>query len=94
MKRRKIPQRLPQPALGRGRCQTAAKRAFYGSRTVTTGEVARIAYARRLLLHGKPLLPWHYKHLRRVLAVIAEPIGRSRRGMGRPMRWRLKGAAR
>src|SRR4029077_18418646 len=36
--RRKIPQRLPRPDLGRGRLQLAARRAFLSGAVVSTGD--------------------------------------------------------
>jgi hypothetical protein len=76
------------PGKGRGRLQTAARRGFYGSKILTTGEVAQTAYARKVLLHGRKLQPEDYKHIRRVLRAIARPIGRSDR-QGRPILWEM-----
>jgi len=44
---RKMPQKLPKPALGRGRIQRAIRRAFLLSDVVSTSEIADAAYARR-----------------------------------------------
>jgi hypothetical protein len=87
---RKMPQRLPQPGLGRGRVQRAARRAAVVKPTLSTADVAEMAFVRKRLLHGRRLEPQDYRLVRRALALIAEPIGRASTGMGRPMIWRLK----
>jgi hypothetical protein len=84
--------RPAKPALGNGRVQRAARRCFYGADVVSTAEVAQSAYVRRLLMEGWRLRPHYYRRIRRVLAEIATPIGRSSRGPGRPMLWRLGSA--
>jgi hypothetical protein len=89
---RKIPQRLPKPALGRGKLQIAAKRCFYAADVVSTAEVAQSAYVRRILMEGWRVRSDSYRRIRRVLAEIATPIGRSVRGPGRPMLWRFGSA--
>jgi hypothetical protein len=91
MKRpRKIPQRLPQPGLNRGRVQRTARRAFLLADVVSTADVAEMAFARKRLLRGRRLAPHDYRHARRALVLIAEPIGRALAGMGRPILWKLK----
>jgi hypothetical protein len=78
------------PGRGRGRLQVAARRGFYLSDVVSTADIAQAAYAQRILLHGKRIEPCHYRFVRRALAMIAEPLGRSDKGPGRPMLWRLR----
>jgi hypothetical protein len=74
---RNLAQRPAKPALGRGRLQRAARRAFLAGNLITTGDVAEVAFVRRLLLlHGRKLRPYHYRRIRRVLAAIAEPVRR------------------
>lgn len=85
-----MPQRLPRPALNRGRVQIAARRAAIGREVLTTSDVVRMAYCRKLLLHGRKLEAHDYRLARRALKLIAEPIGRSPSGMGRPMLWWLR----
>jgi hypothetical protein len=87
---RKMPQRLPQPGLGRGRVQLAARRAFISCPIVTMADVVELAFARKRLLYGRRLEPHDYRLARRALDLIADPIGRSSGGMGRPMLWRLR----
>ena len=82
---RKLPQRLPQPALGRGRLQIAAERVLsYG--TTTTAIAASYGYA--LKLHQRrALTPRDYEAVRRALRQAgAVPIGRAG-GQGRPTIW-------
>jgi hypothetical protein len=57
---------------------------------LSTADVAELAFARKRLLHGKRLEPHDYRLARRALELIADPIGRSLTGIGRPMLWRLK----
>jgi hypothetical protein len=78
------------PGKGRGRLQVAARRGFYVSDVVSTADIAQAAYAQRILLQGKRIEPCHYRFVRRALTLIAEPIGRSDKGPGRPMLWRFK----
>jgi hypothetical protein len=78
------------PGRGRGRLQRAARRGFYINDVVSTADIAQAAYAQRILLHGKRIEPCHYRFVRRALALIAEPVGRSDKGPGRPMLWRFK----
>jgi hypothetical protein len=85
MKRpRKMPHRLPQPGLGRGRVQRAARRASLLADVVSTADVAELAFARKRLLHGRRLEPHDYRLARRALELIADSVGRSPSGMGRP----------
>jgi len=86
---RNLAQRLPKPALGRGRLQVAARRVLMlGGGTATTAEVAQRGDVRRLMGGGR-IGPHQYRKIRRALAEIADPIGRAG-GMGRPLIWRLK----
>ena len=55
------------PSKGRGRLQLAARRALYGRDLVTTGDVARTAYARHVLLDGKQITPDRYRLVRCVM---------------------------
>jgi hypothetical protein len=48
-----------------------------------------MAYARKMLIHGRRPEPHDYRLARRALELIADRIGRGG-GQGRPMRWRLK----
>jgi len=57
---------------------------------VSTADVAQSAYARRILMDGWRVRPDSYRQIRRALAEIATPIGRSPRGPGRPMLWRMR----
>jgi hypothetical protein len=81
---RKIPQRLPQPGLNRGRLQVAARRLFLLSDVIATSDVTAAGYARK----RRPT-PRDYEAARRALARYAVPIGRGG-GMGRPILWRVK----
>jgi hypothetical protein len=90
---RKIPQRPERPALGRGRVQIGARRAFVCGEIISTADAAQFAYCRKTLLHGRQLEPHDYRLVRRALELIAVPIGRGG-GRGRPMRWRLSVAVR
>ena len=87
---RKIPQRSPKPGLNRGRVQVSARRAFYGGRTVTTADLVQMAYARKMLIHGRRPEPHDYRLARAALRLIADPIGRSSKGPGHPLLWRLR----
>ena len=87
---RNLTQRPEKPALGRGRIQRAASRAALRQQVLSTADVVAMAYARKRLLHGRRLEASDYRHARRVLRLIAEPIGRASAGMGRPMLWRLR----
>ncbi|PWT84404.1 MAG: hypothetical protein C5B56_15640 [Proteobacteria bacterium] len=87
------PRKFPQlkrgggPGRGRGRIQRAIRRkAFLSGGFVSTGDVARAAFVRRLLLHGRRLRPDHYRQVRRILRLIAIPIGRA---PGRSILWKL-----
>jgi hypothetical protein len=89
---RKIPQlnRGGGPGRNRGRVQRAARRAFYGGGTVTTADVVQMAYARKLLIHGRRAQPHDYRLARAALRLIADPIGHSSKGPGHAMLWRLR----
>jgi len=87
--RRKPPQRPARPGLNRGRVQLAAQRTFVLADTISTADAAMFAYARMYLLRGRRLKPHDYRHLRRVLSLIAVPVGRGS-GRGRPMQWALR----
>jgi hypothetical protein len=80
--------RLPKPALGRGRLQRMARRAFLAEGPeLTTTAILDWAYVRR---RGSPLPLGLYWSLHRALRQIgAVPVERSG-GMGRPLIWRLK----
>jgi hypothetical protein len=87
---RKLPQRLPKPALNRGRLQRAARRLqWIGDGTTTTAIAASYGYA--LKLHqGRGLTPRDYEAVRRALRQAgAVPIGRAG-GRGRPTIWRFE----
>jgi glutathione S-transferase len=72
-----FPHRRPaKPALGRGRVQLAARRAFVCGDTISTADAAMFAYCRKTLVHGRRLAPHDYRLLRQALALIAIPIGR------------------
>src|SRR5262249_6438045 len=81
--------RNPKAALGNGRVQRTAQRAFMISDLVSTGEVVQRAHRKRVLVDGLKLVSRHYQDARRVLAQIADPVGRSRK-RGRSWLWRLK----
>jgi len=68
---RKIPQRLPQPGLNRGRVQRAVRRLFRLAVEITTADSRRWAYSRK-----RRCTPRDYEHMRRVLRRYAEPIRR------------------
>jgi hypothetical protein len=86
---RKIPQHPLKPGLNHGRVQVSARRAFYGGeKVVSTADVVQAAYARKLLIHGRRA---HlYRLARAELRLIADPIGRSSKGPGHPILWRLR----
>src|SRR5262249_48693784 len=81
--------RNPKFALGNGRVQRTAQRAFMISDLVSTGDVVQLAHRKRVLIDGFKLVSRHYQDARRVLAQIADPVGRQR-GRGRAWLWRLK----
>ena len=81
--------RPAKPALGRGRLQVAARRALIlGDGMATTAQIAEWAYVRKVV-RGESLDSYNYQRVRRVLAEIAEPVGRAG-GRGRPLVWRLR----
>src|SRR5262245_10923870 len=74
MKKFKPPQRPPQPKLGRGNIQLAAKRLFCIQDTITTAQLVDWAYCART----EPLKSYHYQDCRRALTSIgAVRIGRA-----------------
>ena len=81
--------RNPKAALGNGRVQRTAQRAFMISDLVSTGDVVQHAHRKRVLIDGLKLVSRHYQDARRVLASMADPVGRQR-GRGRAWLWRLK----
>jgi hypothetical protein len=87
---RNLAQRLPRPAQGNGRVQKSARRVFCVGEIVSTADVVQIAFARKLLLHGRRAEPHDYRLARAALRLIANPIGRSPKGPGHPMLWRLR----
>jgi len=68
---RKIPQRLPQPGLSRGRVQLAVRRLFRLAAEITTADLRQVAYVRKRKCTSRD-----YKHMRRVLRAVADPIRR------------------
>jgi hypothetical protein len=87
---RKIPQKPSKPALNRGRVQRAARRAFFSADVVSTSDVVKAAFCRKILLRPGALKPHDYRHVRRVLDRIALRVRRSSVGSGAPWLWRLK----
>ena len=88
-KLRNVRKRPAKPALGRGRLQRLARRAFLAEgEELSTTAVLNWAYARR---RGSPLPLGLYWALHRALRQIgAMPIGRAAT-IGRPLIWRLPG---
>src|SRR5262245_59914368 len=85
LKKPKPPPRPPQPKLGRGHIQLAAKRLFCIQDAITTAELVDWAYCART----EPLKSYHYKDCRRALTSIgAVRIGRAA-STGRPWIWTL-----
>lgn len=78
-------------ARGRGRIQRQIRRAFLiADRTVLhTGELLRWSHAHLVLMRAK-VRPTHYADLRHACDQLAERVGRSKTGKGRPVLWRLK----
>jgi hypothetical protein len=70
--------------------QLAAVRLSRLQSILSTADVCAIADCRKTLLHGRRPDPQDYRMARKALALIAAPIGRSSRGRGRVMIWRLK----
>jgi hypothetical protein len=68
--RRKIPQlnRGGGPGRGRGRVQLAARRSLYDRSTVSTADVVEMAFARKLLIHGRRAEPHDYRLARAAIA--------------------------
>src|SRR5262249_4183514 len=77
-------------ARGRGRIQRQIRRAFLiADRTVLhTGELLRWSHAHLVLMRAK-VRPTHYADLRHACDQLAERVGRSKTGKGRPVLWRL-----
>ena len=83
---RKMPEKLPAPAQGRGRVRRAAERAFtLAGGLIATSTVVRMAYCRkaRLARHD-------YKSAHRALERIAVRVKRSPTGSGRAWLWRKR----
>lgn len=90
-KSRKMPRKLPAPCLGRGHIQRGVEYAFMLADELTTTQIAEWAYPKRLV--GKPrrsLSSHHYRYIRRRAAEVADRVGRSSRGSGRAILWRLR----
>ncbi len=70
-----------------GRIQLMIWRAFIanGGGLLTTGDLARWSYPRR-----KAIAHNQRRAVRRAALAIAEPVGRSKKGKGRPILWRVK----
>jgi hypothetical protein len=83
--------RPTKPALGRGRLQRQVRRAFLtaGAPARSASEIFDWCYARRRLMHGKPLTTRHRYSVWRILVTIAYPVGRGT-SIGRPILWRLR----
>src|SRR5262245_3507075 len=81
--------RHPKASLGNGPVQRAACWEFRISELVSTSDVIRRTWAKRRLIDGRKVWSGSYHHARRVLAQIADPVGRQR-GRGRAWLWRLK----
>ena len=81
--------RNPKAALGNGRVQRTAQRAFMISDLVSTGDVVQRAHRKRVLIDGLKPVSRHYQDARRVLAAIADPVGRHR-GRGWAWLWRAE----
>jgi hypothetical protein len=83
--------RPAKPALGRGRLQVQIRRAFVaaGVDTLPASAVYDWCYARRRLMHGKPLTMPHRYSVWRILVTIADPVERGT-SIGRPWLWRLR----
>jgi hypothetical protein len=85
---RKIPQKLPKPALDCGRVQRAARRVFIAAGgLVSTSEVVQAAYCRKV---RQELESSDYRQARRALARIAVRVRRSPAGSGRAWLWRSR----
>lgn len=86
---RNLRQRPAKPALRNGRIQKGCLRALWAFETASTAQALEFAYA--LKLHRGELRHCDYYSVRRALASIgAVPIGRSRRGSGRAMLWKMR----
>jgi hypothetical protein len=85
--RRNLSKRLPKPALGRGRVQRMARRAFLAEGPeLTTTAILDWAYVRR---RGSPLPLGLYWSLHRALAAIGAVRVRRSGERGNPWVWRL-----
>jgi hypothetical protein len=81
-------------ARGRGRIQRQIRTAFsmIGKSMLSTSELLGWTHSRLHLLRA-PVLRHHRRRLRSAADQLAERVGRSSRGKGRPIIWRLKDGA-
>jgi hypothetical protein len=82
--------RPAKPALGNGRLQTQVRRVFIvaDAPAISATEIYSWCYAKRRLMHGKPLTTWDRYSVWKILRTIATPVGRART-IGRPLLWKL-----
>jgi hypothetical protein len=77
-----------RPVAFKGWLQQRIWRAFIvHRRTLTTAELAQFCYPR---LRGAPIKRNHRYAIRRAAKIVAEAVGRSRKGKGRPVLWKLR----
>jgi hypothetical protein len=71
--------RPARPALGRGRLQIQVRRAFIAADApaISATEIFDWCYAKRRLMHGKPLTTRHRYSVWRILVTIADPVEHS-----------------
>jgi hypothetical protein len=73
-----------------GHLQRRCRYAFWAEeRDLTTSELSEWTHV-RLRAEGNKLSGHHYRAIRRAAARVAVRVGRSSRGKGRPVVWRLK----
>ena len=86
---RKPLQKLAKPGLGNGRLQKAIRRAFIAHDDVISTTIAmEWAYAAEMM-SNKARHGFYYAARRALASIGARRIGRSKRGSGRPIMWRL-----
>ena len=86
---RKPLQKLAKPGLGNGRLQKAIRRAFIAHDDVISTTIAmEWAYAGEMV-SNKARHGFYYAARRALASIGARRIGRSKRGSGRPIMWRL-----